>query len=58
MYTYEAIQEHIRDRTERMMREGETERMIREARRRRQRRRRRFAIEAAFGIFRARHRAA
>jgi hypothetical protein len=57
MYAYEAIREQIRDRAERMMREAEMERMAREARGRRQSRRRRFAIDAAFGIFRARQRA-
>jgi hypothetical protein len=58
MYEYEAIQERIRERAERMTREAHTERMAREARGRRQRRKRRFAIEAAFGIFGARHRPA
>jgi hypothetical protein len=51
MYEYEAIQERIRERSERKMREAGAERMAREARGRRQRRRRRFAMGAAFGIF-------
>ena len=51
MYEYEAIQERIRERSERMMAEAAAERIAREARGRRQSRRRRFAIRAAFGIF-------
>lgn len=54
MLDYATLQERTREHGEQLRRDGDAERLARQARGQRQRKRRRFAFYAAFGRFQAR----